>query len=113
MEVKFANRRLERLVSNYRQLVRDYGTAVAKAVPKKIDDLRSAENIADYILNYPGKSKELTDSFKGQFSVRLDDKVRLVFSPNEQETPRKPDGGLDWHRITKIVITAIVDYHLG
>ncbi len=113
MEVNFLDKKLEKLVSNHTKLVRDHGTTVAKAVPKKIRDLKSARNLADYLLNYPGKSKELKDDRKGQFSVRLDDKVRLVFAPDEQETPRKPDGGLDWHRITKIVITEIVNYHPG
>jgi len=36
---------------------------------------------------------------------------RLVFSPDHDPRPELPDGGLDWQKVTKIVIEGIGDYH--
>jgi len=60
-----------------------------------------------------GKCKELKPPRKGQLSIRLDLKWRLVFTPDGQETPVKPDGGLNWSKIKKVKILEIVDYHPG
>lgn len=31
--------------------------------------------------------------------------------PDHDETPRKPDGGLDWGLITQVVILEVADTH--
>jgi proteic killer suppression protein len=36
---------------------------------------------------------------------------RLLILPDHDETPRKPDGGLDWKRVTKVKILEIKDTH--
>ncbi len=111
MEINYRNQKLKKLVSNPRELTKDYGDDVSKAVAKRIKDMEASETLSEYMMCYSGKCKQLTGGRKGQFSVRLDRGVRLVFAPDEQETPRKPDGGLDWSKITKIKILEIVNYH--
>jgi proteic killer suppression protein len=36
---------------------------------------------------------------------------RLILVCNHEETPRKPDGGLDWTRITEVQLIEIADTH--
>jgi len=43
--------------------------------------------------------------------MRLTRNVRLVFEPADDPVPRRPDGGLDWERVTSVMIWEIGDYH--
>jgi proteic killer suppression protein len=58
-----------------------------------------------------GHCEELKENRKGQFSLRLDGRYRLIFIPNHDPLPTKPDGGLDWKRITAVKIIEVKDYH--
>jgi len=110
VEIKYADKKLEQTISNPRKLKKDHGADVQKLVLERLEDMESAETLAEYMY-YPRKCKELAGDRKGQFSVRLDSKKRLVFTHNEQVTHLKPDGGLDLRRVTKVKILEIVNYH--
>jgi proteic killer suppression protein len=36
---------------------------------------------------------------------------RLIFEPDHETKPTKPDGGLDWQKVTRVLVLEIVDYH--
>ena len=74
------------------------------------DDLRAAANM-EIVRHLPGGWEELTGNRRGQFSCRLDKKLRLVIRPSRQPPPLKPDGGLDWSAIDAITVTEVVNYH--
>lgn len=75
----------------------------------RMEQLRAAETLAD-MRALPGHCHELTADRKGQLAVRLAGPHRLVFQPREP-APRAVDGGLDWARVTAVVVLDIVDYH--
>ena len=54
---------------------------------------------------------ELAADRNEQISVDAKHPYRLILIPNHDETPRKPDGGLDWARITKVQLIEITDTH--
>jgi proteic killer suppression protein len=54
---------------------------------------------------------ELHGKRKGQLSVDLDGPYRLVFKPANDPLPKKSDGGLDWTRVTAIMIIGVEDTH--
>jgi len=37
--------------------------------------------------------------------------MRIIFLPMHEPLPLKPDGGLNWLKITAILILAVEDYH--
>ncbi len=41
----------------------------------------------------------------------LDGGRRLVFVPTEIPPPARDDGSIDWHRVTRVRITFVGDYH--
>jgi hypothetical protein len=47
----------------------------------------------------------------GQLSLDLDGPYRLLFCPNHNPLPKRADGGLDWEKVTAIVILTVVDTH--
>jgi len=48
---------------------------------------------------------------QGQLAVNGKGALRIIFVPEHDPVPAKPDGGLDWPRVTAIRIIAIEDYH--
>jgi proteic killer suppression protein len=47
----------------------------------------------------------------GQFAVDGNYPYRIIFEPSEKVAPKKPDGGPDLQRITKVKIIEVVNYH--
>jgi proteic killer suppression protein len=54
---------------------------------------------------------ELKQDRKGQLAVDLVHPQRLVFLPDHDPVPAKDDGGLDWTKVTQILVIEITDYH--
>ena len=55
------------------------------------------------------QSRKLAKQFNE--SANLDHPYRLIFRPAEEPVPVKEDGGLDWARVTAVVIIGIEDTH--
>ncbi len=54
---------------------------------------------------------ELTGDRGGQLSIDLDHPYRLIFIPDHDPIPTRTEGGLDWNRVTRILILEIADTH--
>ncbi len=87
-----------------------WGAVRAASLRKRLDDLAAAGCLED-LRNLPGRCEELTGDRAGTFSVRLDKSFRLIFEPADDPIPRKPDGGIDRARVTRVRILEVVDYH--
>jgi plasmid maintenance system killer protein len=85
------------------------GAVRAKKIQTRIKNLRAAETLAD-MRTLPGRCHELTGDRAGQLSLDLDHPYRLLFRPAEETEPR-PGGGLDWSKVTAVVIMSITDTH--
>jgi len=96
--------------NNQKLLVRRHGSVRAKKIRRRLDDLRAAETLED-MRHVPGRCHELGGTRSGQLSLDLDGPYRLIFQPANDPIPRKPDGGLDWTRITAVLIIAVEDTH--
>lgn len=110
MEILFQSRRFEKECNEQRRLVKKHGSIRAKKIRQRLDDLYAAEVLEDmrYI---PGRCHELSGDRKGQLSLDLDHPHRLIFKPANNPIPRKEDGGLDWTRITAVIIIGVEDTH--
>jgi proteic killer suppression protein len=71
----------------------------------------AAENLETLRFLPQLRAHELTSDRVGQISVDVKHPYRLLILPDHNETPRKPDGGLDWKRVTKVKILEIKDTH--
>ncbi|HUC21135.1 MAG TPA: type II toxin-antitoxin system RelE/ParE family toxin [Streptosporangiaceae bacterium] len=109
MEVFFEDPRLEKMFSNEKELRKQHGPARAKRIGQRVKDLRAVETLAD-MRQMPGRCHELTADLAGYLSLDLDHPYRLLFRP-AHETEPGPGGGLDWTKVTAVVITSITDTH--
>ena len=88
-----------------------HGKRMAEKIQQRLAELQAAETLAD-MRDLPGaRCHELTDNLAGSLAVDLVHPDRLVFLPDHSPRPELPEGGLDWQKVTKILIKGIGDYH--
>lgn len=110
MNVEFISDRLKKTCEDRAARQRAFQKDAADKLAQRLDDLRAAADL-EVLRNLPGSWEELKGDRKGQFSCRLDKKLRLVVKPTQQPPPLKPDGGLDWTAIDAIIVLEVVNYH--
>ena len=111
MELHFQSRKLQKQAESFRELVRAYGDPRARLIRRRLEELDAASTLAD-IATLPGpRCHELKADLAGILSVDLDGPYRLLFRPLSEPPPRRADGGLEWGRVTAILILRIEDTH--
>ena len=110
MDVLFSTRKMQRDCSAEREMVRRWGRPVATKLRQRLVELNAAQTLADISRLPPARCHELTLNRKGQLSVDLVHPYRLIFTPDDP-VPLKPDGGLDWARVTRVLIIEVADTH--
>ena len=110
MELSFSNRKLEKQLTDPRELTRTFGQ-LARKVNQRIMDLSDSRNLAMMRMIPAARCHELSGDRKGELAVDVSGNFRLLFVPDHNPLPRKPDGGLDWEAVTRICIISIEDYH--
>ena len=111
MEIFFQGRKLQKICSSQKAMVRAYGPRLADCLQQRLAELESAETLEDMKFFPAARCHELMGSRKGQLAVDLIHPKRLIFIPEHDPPPAKSDGGLDWQQVTRIIIIETVDYH--
>ncbi|WP_017177870.1 type II toxin-antitoxin system RelE/ParE family toxin [Actinomyces timonensis] len=97
MEVRYADRKIQTICTNERQMKRQLDAAVAKKLRLRITELYNVESFAG-LLHGTGRWEQLTADRAGQWSARLGRNWRLIVV-DEGGTP------------VVALVTDIVDYH--
>jgi proteic killer suppression protein len=77
----------------------------------RLSNIRDAATLAELSKVPQTRVHELKADRNEQISVDAKHPYRLILVCNDDETPRKDDGGLDWARITKVQLIEIIDTH--
>jgi plasmid maintenance system killer protein len=112
VDVLFANKKLQKLCESRQALQREHGQSCARKIMGRLQDLEASASLED-MRTLPGSCHELTGDRAGQLAIRLSGGKRLIFEPARNPAPAKPDGGIDWTRVTAVRVVAIQDYHRG
>ncbi len=110
MEIKFADKKLEKYANDDKLSVRKQGSKRAELYKIRLDDMYAAETYDD-LRNLPGRYHELKNQRKGQWACDLDHPYRLIFTPQERPIPADKNGKFIWIEITSVEIIEITDYH--
>jgi plasmid maintenance system killer protein len=111
MEITFGSRKMEKLCNSNKEMRAKLGERNAKVLQQRLAEIKAAETLED-LGKVPGaRCHELTGDRKGQRAVHLVHPRRLIFRPDQNPVPVKPDGGLDWQQVVQVTIIEIVDYH--
>lgn len=109
MDIVFKDKQFEKECNNQRLLERNHGQKRAKYIRRRLDALRAAEVLED--MRDVGRCHELRYDRWGEFSLDLDQPYRLIFEPATPPIPTKPDGGIDWTKVTDVRIFGVEDTH--
>ena len=114
MDIFFKNKKLSKEFNEGARLERLHGVQRARKIRLRMGEFRAAVCLLDFWppKSGPGRCHELTQGRRnGQLSVDLDHPYRLIFSPAHNPIPTHEDGGLDWSKVTAIVILGVEDTH--
>ena len=111
MVIIFKTTKLKKECNNENLLVKRFGARRANLLKRRLNELQAALSL-DVLRSLPqARCHELKGNRKGQVSVDLDHPYRLIFEPADNPLPKKPDGGLDWNKVTKVRIIGVEDTH--
>lgn len=111
MDIVFSAKKLEKECNKEKSLVKRYGPRKAKLICQRLYELRAANVLADIRFLPQPRCHELKGNRAGQLSVDLEHPYRLIFRPANNPAPLKPDGGLDWTKVTAVEILGVEDTH--
>lgn len=110
VDILFGSSVLRRMCNRERIAVRRLGVRCARRLMTRLHDMRAAGALEE-MRSLPGRCHELAGARAGQLALDLEHPRRLVFEPANSPIPKKPDGGLDWRKVTAVTILGVVDYH--
>lgn len=111
MEVSFTSRSMQKACSSEKEMRKTWGAPMAKKLQQRLAELRAASTLEDVSRLPPARCHELTANRKGQVSVDLVHPHRLILVPDHKPVPARPEGGLDWTQVTRIVVLEVCDPH--
>lgn len=111
MIIVFKTGKLRKECNEENQMVKRFGPQRAKLLKRRLAELTAATILEDLLTLPQTRCHELKGDRKGQLSVDLGHPYRLIFEPAHNPRPKKPDGGLDWTKVTEIRILGVEDTH--
>jgi proteic killer suppression protein len=111
VEIYFRTKKLQKTCSKEKEMQKQLGRKCAEKLKQRLMELRAADALSDISHLPPTRCHELTGSRAGQFSVDLEQPLRLLFIPINDPMPVQDDGGIDRRRVTEIEIFEIADTH--
>lgn len=110
MEILFENDDAAEEFNDWKRLVRAHNVQRAKLIRRRLDDLRAAPTL-ETMRNLPGRCHELRGNRALQISIDVDGPYRLILYPAHNPIPLKPDGGMDWSKVTAVTIKEVRNTH--
>lgn len=111
MELSFSNTKLAKVLNSERELVRSCGADNGRRIARRLQNIADAANLEELSRLPQTRVHQLSADRHEQISVDAKHPLRIILKCDHEETPRKPDGGLDWSRITKVKLLEITDTH--
>mgnify|MGYP000524799526 CR=1 FL=1 len=111
MELSFSNKKLAKLLNSQKDTLRKYGPDNGRRILRKLSQIAASETLLDLSKLPATRLHELSNNRKGQLSLDIKHPLRLIIIPDHEELPEKPDGGLDWSKVTAVIVKEITDTH--
>jgi len=103
MQIEFANRKLEKLMTDMGLLKKKAGIEIAKSVYKRLNQIEAANNLYVLLQTRSGNPEPLNGDMRGTYSITLTANFRLIFKPK--------DNMEEVEDCNKVVIMGVNDYH--
>lgn len=111
MQIRFANAKLEKVLSVEKTLNKTYGQTMAKRLKTGLAVLMAADDLSGVPTQGSIRCHQLKADRDEQFAIDLEHPRRLLFEIDQNPIPRLEGGGIDKASVTRIVVIEIIDYH--
>ena len=111
MDIFFKTRKLAKVFNSERELRRQYGDRMARAIKLRLAVLKHARTLSMVPVTPPDRRHALAGKRKEQYAVNLVHPYRLVFEPNRGAVGIREATDHDTGGVTAITIVEVVDYH--
>jgi plasmid maintenance system killer protein len=111
VDVSYRNSKIGRLCAAKSVMKRELGPQTAAKLAQRLAEIAAVDSLADLGLLPGPRLHELRADRNGQLSLDLVHPRRLIIEPDHVPHPTKPDGGLDWTKVTSVVVVEITDTH--
>lgn len=111
MDVSFRTKQMQKACNSAGAMNAKWGDKMAKKLRQRLNELQAAVTLEDVSRLPPARCHALTGNLAGHLSVDLVHPYRLLFVPDHEPVPLRPSGGLDWARVTAVVIVSVTDTH--
>lgn len=108
MKIHFRDKKIRELCERQAVANKKLGALCARKLSTRLSELEAACRVSDLVAGNPHTLKR---DRVGQFALDLAGGWRLVFAPDHDPCPVRPDGGIDWSHVTVVCIEFIGDYH--
>ena len=102
---------MQKACSSDKEARKRWGDRMARLLEQRLMELRAADTLADISHLRPTRCHEEIGNRAGQISVDLVHPFRLIFEPDHDSVPQKPDGGLDRGSVTRVLVLEVCDPH--
>jgi len=108
LEVRYKDKKIRELCEKQAVAEKKLGADSARKLKVRLVALEAAARVTDLVAGNP---HPLKGDRLGQFALDLAGGWRLVFSPDHDPCPTRPDGSIEWSQVTIVSIEYIGDYH--
>lgn len=109
MDIEFKTAKLKKICENYNLARKEWGDQRGRTVIRRINEIKSANCIADLGHTPPTRRHLLEPNNQGKYAVDVIHPFRLVFQAISTEGV--PLGNLDPSQITRVRILEVENYH--
>lgn len=82
MEIRYANKKVEKYFSDYGVMRKKIGLELTRGVKKQMDRLRAADTFGDFLSLGLGHPEQLSGYDRIRYSIRVSANARLIVEPN-------------------------------
>ena len=108
MEIQVNDKKVNKVVSDYNNIIKKIGIDMTKQYKKRIDQLIAAKNFKEFLDIGLGDPHPLTGNLDGFFGIRLNKNYRLIVEPLSESLDIDA-----LRKCEKVILKGVADYHGG
>ncbi len=111
MIIEFKTQKLQKTCNSSKEIIKKWGAQNGAKIMQRLSELRAANALEEISHLPPPRLHQLSNDKDEILAVDIKQPYRIIFEVNNKPFPRKPDGGIDRSKVTKILIISAMDYH--
>lgn len=109
MDIEYANNKVEKVLTDAKQLVKKVGKPIAKTIIKRLDQLSAFSNIGELMRSGIDNPHPLNNNFYGSIGWTITGKLRFILDVGLEKKETYIESVVNLKE--KITIKGVTDYH--